>query len=75
MIEQLQQIYNNITGRTDIVLTPKTRIDENIGVSSFTKIQLICAVEDAFDIEVPNVELKRLKTVQNLMDLIETLCS
>ena len=75
MIEKLQELFVDITGNNNIILTKKTKIDDLTGTSSFVKIQLICAVEEAFDIEVPNEDLKNMKTVQDLIDVIEKLKS
>lgn len=71
MLERLQEIFNDVVGRTDIILTMKTSIDERAGFSSFTKIQLICAIEDEFDIEIPNTEMKKFKTVKNIVNYLE----
>lgn len=71
MLERLQEIFNDVVGRTDIVLTMKTNIDESVGVSSFTKVQLICAIEEEFDVEVPNKELKKFRTVKNVISFLE----
>lgn len=72
MIEDLKKIYHDVIGNDDIEITPKTKLNAK-HVSSFGRIQLICAVEDAFDIEIPNSEAKKLKTVQDLIDLITKL--
>ncbi len=71
MLERLQNIFIDITGRTDIVLTPKTKINKDIGLSSLSIVGLICAVEDEFDIEIPNSVIKKFKTVNDVMDFIE----
>ena len=71
MLERLQKIFNEVVGRTDIVLTPKTSIDDSTGISSFMKIQLICAIEEEFGVEVPNKELRKLKTVKNVISFLE----
>ena len=73
MLNELQNLFNEVMGRDDLAITPKSKIDDNLGLSSFSKIQLICAVEEKYGIEVPNRSLKKIKTVQDLMDLIESL--
>lgn len=72
MLERLQKIINEFSGRDDIVITPKTKIsNKEYNFSSFALIQLICAVEDEFDIEIPNAQIKKLKTVKDIISLIE----
>lgn len=46
----------------------------DINIDSMDMIDLICRVEDAFDIEVPNSKLD-IKTVGELVNTIEQLCS
>ena len=72
MLERLQNIFNNITGREDIVITPKTKLNnKEYNFSSFALIQLVCAIEDEFDVEIPNSKIKKFKTVQDVIDFIE----
>ena len=39
----------------------KTKIDKELGISSLGMVQIICALEDEFDIEIPNSAIKKLK--------------
>ena len=72
MLERLQKIFNEFSGRDDIVITPKTKIsNDEYNFSSFALIQLVCAIEDEFDIEIPNSKIKKLKTVKDVISLIE----
>lgn len=72
MLERLQEIINDLTGRTDIIITPKTKLNnKEFNFSSFAIIQLICAIEDEFDIEVPNSAIKKFKTVKDVLAFIE----
>ncbi len=72
MLERLQLVFNNVTGRTDIVISYKTKLNnKEFNLSSFALIQLICAIEDEFDIEIPNSQIKKFKTVKDLADYIE----
>ena len=72
MLERLQKIFNETTGRTDIVITPKTKLNnKEYNFSSFAIIQLICAIEDEFDIDIPNAEIKKFKTVNDIIKFLE----
>ncbi len=72
MLERLQNIFNDLTGRTDIIITPKTKLNnKEFNFSSFAIIQLICAIEDEFDIEIPNSAIKKFKTVKDVLAFIE----
>lgn len=70
MLEQLQKIYNEITGTEDLVLSPKMKLTD-LRLSSLGLIQLICAIEDEYDIEVLNSDMKSFKTVKNVVEYLE----
>ena len=45
MLERIQEIFVRVTGITDYVITPKTKLDRrNVNISSFTLIQLFCVL-------------------------------
>lgn len=69
MLDKLQLLYNTVSGREDLILTPKTKIDQ-LGLSSLGLIQLICQIEDYFDIEVDNRDLIRFKTVKDIINYL-----
>ncbi len=71
MLEKLTAIFSEVTGISDIELTEKTKIKKISNVSSLTMVQLICAIEDEFDIEIPNTAIKKLKTVGDVISFIE----
>ena len=72
VLERMQRIFENVTGNTELKVTENMSIDKDLKVSSLTKIQLICAIEDEFEIEIPNKLLKKLKKVGDLYDFMET---
>lgn len=71
MIKKLQNVVNETIGRTDIVLTPKMKLEKEVGLNSLTIVGLICAIEDAFDVEIPNSALKNFKTVDDVVKFLE----
>ena len=72
MLERLEKIFCEVTGVEDIELTEKTKIKKIANVSSLTFVQLICAIEDEFDIEIPNSQIKKFKTVKDVISFIES---
>lgn len=71
MLKKIEKIFSEVTGLTDINFTEKTRLDKIYNFSSLSLIQLICAIEDEFDIEIPNSAIKKIKTVRDVIDFIE----
>lgn len=69
MLEQLQKIYNDVSGREDLKLSPRQKL-KDLELSSLGLIQLICQIEDTMDVEISNQELKSFKTVKNVVDCL-----
>ena len=70
MLEKLKEIIKEHTG-SDIDITEDTVLLTDLGMSSFDLVQLVCAVEDEFDIEIPDKEIKNFKTVGDVIGFIE----
>lgn len=71
MIDRIEKVFAEVTGQNDIKFTPKTKLDNTLGISSLGLIQLICSIEDEFDIEIPNSAIKKFRTVGDVISFIE----
>lgn len=71
MIERIEKVFAEVTGRDDLDFTTKTKIEKIPGLSSLGIIQLICGIEDEFDVEVPNSVVKKIKTVGDIVKFLE----
>ncbi len=73
MFEQVKAIIVEELGveANDITLT--SHIINDLGADSLDVVELIMALEDAFDIEVSDSEAQSLKTVSDVIQYIEKL--
>lgn len=71
ILETLKEIYYDVTGSNEPEITPKTKLSEGLGLSSFGKIQLVCAVEERFGINIPNKALSSFKTVNDIIKYLK----
>jgi acyl carrier protein len=53
-------------------ITPDARLVEDLGLDSLDAVELAIAIEREFDIEVAEDELASLKTVANVLTLVES---
>jgi acyl carrier protein len=53
-------------------LVPEARLVEDLGLDSLDAVELAISVERKFDIEVPEDELTKLKTVADMVALVES---
>lgn len=70
MLTELQKLFNDVVGREDIELTLKTKLKE-LPLSSLGLVQLICAMEDEYDIEISNADMKKFKTVKDVVEYLD----
>ena len=71
MLEKLTEIYYELTGNYDVKITPKTKIKNELQLSSLGLVQLICAIEDEFNIKIPNDKIRSFKTVRDITEYLE----
>ena len=51
-------------------VTLQARLDEDLGADELDEVELMMALEDTFDITVPDEEAAKVKTVQDLVNLV-----
>ena len=71
MIRRIEKVFSEVTGQTDVSFTEKTKIDKKLGISSLGVIQLICGLEEEFDVDIPNSAIKKFKTIKDVIEFLE----
>ncbi|MCL2188930.1 MAG: phosphopantetheine-binding protein [Defluviitaleaceae bacterium] len=61
MIEKLQEIVRQYSNVENLTLTPDMVLLNDLGLNSFELIELICEVENQFNVEIPDRYLVTLK--------------
>ena len=51
-------------------ITSDASFIEDLGADSLDTVELIMSLEEEFDIEIPDEEAEKIKTVQNVVDYI-----
>ncbi|WP_417916000.1 acyl carrier protein [Candidatus Electronema sp. JC] len=54
-------------------VVPAASFVDDLGADSLDQVELIMAMEEAFDIEIPDEDAEGIKTVQNAIDYVEKL--
>ncbi len=73
MIDKLKELLvATVDVKEDVQLTEDTVILRDLGVDSLEMVELVCAVEDEFDIEIADKKIKSLVTIGDLIDYIES---
>ncbi len=71
MIKRLEKLVRNYTHNDDLVITEDTVFFMDLGLDSFDLVQIICEIEDEFDIEIPDKILKNFNTVGDVVKYLE----
>ncbi len=51
----------------------ESKFVEDLGADSLDVVELVMALEEKFDIEIPDDQAEKIQTVQNAVDFIENL--
>lgn len=69
-LEILQKAIKKELGRDFEDITPSTTF-EDMALDSLDVVQMIMAIEEAFDVEIADEEVDNIKTVGQLLEYIE----
>ena len=69
----LEKIKSIIVEQLDIeasLITEEAGFKDDLGIDSLDLFELVLALEDEFDVEIPSEELEKLATVKDVMDYL-----
>jgi acyl carrier protein len=55
-----------------VKITPEASFTNDLGADSLDVVELVMALEEEFDVEIPDEEAEKLQTVQSVVDYINT---
>ncbi|HEX4664837.1 MAG TPA: acyl carrier protein [Candidatus Sulfotelmatobacter sp.] len=68
--DKVKQIIVEQLGVDEGEVTPNASFVDDLGADSLDTVELVMAFEEAFDIEIPDDEAEKIKTVKNAIDYI-----
>jgi len=71
MLEKLQEIFRRYIDDENFILTADMVLRSDLDISSYEFVQVICEVEEAFNIEIPDRAIAGFKTVGDVLEWIE----
>ena len=71
MLDQLTAMIREQTGDSSISIQRDTVLLTDLGLNSFDLMNLVCLLEDEWDIEIPERVIINFKTIGDVMDYIE----
>ncbi len=75
MKAKVVDIIANQLGVEKDIITPEAHVVDDLGADSLDVVELIMALEEAFDVEIPDEEAESIRTVQDIYDYIDKIQS
>ncbi|OLB21813.1 MAG: acyl carrier protein [Acidobacteriales bacterium 13_2_20CM_55_8] len=70
-VEKVKRIIGEQLGVDEGEVTLSASFVDDLGADSLDRVELVMALEEAFDLEIPDEEAEKIRTVQDAIDYIE----
>ena len=71
MRKRIVQIIAKQLGIEEVKVNAQSSVVEDLGADSLDVVELIMALEEEFDLEIPDTEAEKIVNVQNIFDYME----
>jgi acyl carrier protein len=71
IVEKVKQIISEQLGVEEGEVTSSASFVDDLGADSLDTVELVMALEEAFDLEIPDDAAEKIRTVQDAIDYIE----
>ncbi|MGA3210501.1 MAG: acyl carrier protein [Terriglobales bacterium] len=69
--ERVKQIIVEQLGVEESEVTPGASFVDDLGADSLDTVELVMAFEEAFDVEIPDEDAEKIRTVKDAVDYID----
>ena len=69
--DKIKEIMVDTLACDESKITPEASIADDLSIDSLDAVELVMALEEEFGIKIPDEELGKLKTVQDIVDTVE----
>ncbi|MBQ0083145.1 MAG: acyl carrier protein [Clostridiales bacterium] len=71
IFERVKEILADQLDASTDDMTMESDIADDLGADSLDVVELLMAIEDEFDVEIPDEEIENIKTIGDLVKYIE----
>ena len=72
MLERIIELTAENLGADAATITAETSFKDDLHADSLDLFEMVMALEEEFDMEIPSEDLEQLETVKDVMDYIES---
>ncbi len=69
--DKIKEIMVDTLACDENKITPEASIADDLSIDSLDAVELVMALEEEFGIKIPDEELGKLKTVQDIVNTVE----
>jgi acyl carrier protein len=70
--DQVKNIISHHLGRSRSAVSPESSFTKDLGADSLEFVSLLVVLEEELDLEISDDEAKRIKTVQDVLNLLKS---
>jgi len=71
LVEKVKHIISEQLGIDEAEITPGASFTDDLGADSLDQVELVMALEEAFNLEISDDDVEKILTVQNATDYVE----
>lgn len=71
MLDKIKEVVVDQLGVDADQITAESNFVDDLGADSLDTVELIMAFEEEFDVEIPDTDAEKIKTVQDVINYIE----
>ena len=71
LAEKVKHIISEQLGIDEAEITPGASFTDDLGADSLDQVELVMALEEAFNLEISDDDVEKILTVQNATDYVE----
>jgi acyl carrier protein len=71
LTEKVRQIISEQLGIDEAEITPSASFTEDLGADSLDQVELVMALEEAFNLEIADEDAEKILRVQDALDYVE----
>jgi len=71
LVEKVRQIISEQLGIDEAEITPNASFIDDLGADSLDQVELVMALEEAFDLDISDEDTEKILRVQDAIDYVE----
>ncbi|HXZ42419.1 MAG TPA: acyl carrier protein [Terriglobales bacterium] len=71
LVEKVRQIISEQLGIDEAEITPNASFIDDLGADSLDQVELVMALEEAFDLDISDEDTEKMLRVQDAIDYVE----